>query len=77
MHYNILMKASSNDQNKCFDCCQSIPGADPEILKKADANLTKCGMLLLLYLHDHTSKKGKIESTPLYLTFKLTKQRKM
>ena len=27
----------------------------------------------LFYLHDHTSKKGKIESTLLYSTFKLKK----
>ena len=31
---------------------------------------------LLLYLNDHTGKKGKIESAPLYSTFKLTKYRK-
>ena len=32
---------------------------DQEILKKRDANLAKFGMLLLLYLHNHTSKKAK------------------
>ena len=28
---------------------------------------------LLLCFHDHTSRKGKVESTPLYSTVKLTK----
>ena len=36
-------------------------GVDPEIL---------------LYLHDHTSKKEKIDNTPLHSTFKLIKYRK-
>ena len=31
---------------------------------------------LLLHLNDHTSRKGKIESAPLYSIFKLTKYRK-
>ena len=31
---------------------------------------------LLLYLHGHTSKNGKLGSTPLYPFFKLTKYSK-
>ena len=44
------------------------PGADPEISRREEgrANMVRYGIL-----HDHTSKKRKIESTPLYSTFKL------
>lgn len=44
---------------------------DPEVLKRGKegggANLAKCGILytLILCIHEHTSKKGKVESTPL------------
>ena len=41
---------------------------DPEISRKEGgrANMVRYGIL-----HDHTTKKRKIESTPLYSTFKL------
>ena len=44
------------------------PGAEPELLRRegGEANMVRCAIL-----HDHTSKKRKIESTPLYSTFKL------
>ena len=43
-------------------------GMDPEISRKEGgrANMVRYGIL-----HDHTTKKRKIESTPLYSTFKL------
>ena len=44
------------------------PEVDPEILRREGgrANMIRYGIF-----HDHTSKKRKIESTPLYSTFKL------
>ena len=43
-------------------------GMDPEISRKEEgrADMVRYGIL-----HDHTTKKRKIESTPLYSTFKL------
>ena len=54
------------------DQLQFYAGADPEFLKKREgANLAKCGILYCYHniLHDHTSKNGKKESTPLYSIF--------
>ena len=43
-------------------------GMDPEISRKEGgrANMVRYGIL-----HDHTTKKRKMETTPLYSTFKL------
>ena len=43
------------------------PGADPKISRRGG----RANMVIYGILHDHISKKRKIESTPLYLTFKL------
>ena len=46
------------------------PGADPEILRRGGGG-GRVNMVRYGILHDHTSKKRKIESTPLYSILKL------